>query len=121
MIYQMGEIEYRFAEIIWKNEPVPSNVLVRLSLQELGWKKSTMYTVLHRLCQKGIFVNENGIVSSLISKEEWQKKKGERFIDEAYGGSIPAFLAAFLSPGKLSEEEAKELHLLIDKYQTGEK
>ena len=91
----MGAIESRFAEIIWQREPVTSPELVKLAAQELDWKKSTTYTVLRRLCERGIFQNNGGTVTSLISKQDFYAVKSEQFVEETFSGSLPAFLAAF--------------------------
>ncbi len=117
--YQMGAVESRFADIIWANEPLTSAELVKKSEQALKWKKSTTYTVLKRLCEKGIFCNEKGTVSSLISKEEFYSMQSEKFVDETFGGSLPAFLAAFTSRKKLSEKEITELRKMVAEYEEG--
>lgn len=111
---RMGAIESRFADMIWQNEPVSSPELVRMAAQELNWKKSTTYTVLKRLCERGIFQNQGGTVTSLISKEEFYAAQSEQFVDETFHGSLPAFLAAFTTRKKLSEEEINELQELIE-------
>ena len=110
----MGAIESRFAEIIWQKEPVTSPELVKLAAQELDWKKSTTYTVLRRLCERGIFQNNNGVVTSLISKQDFYAVQSERFVEETFSGSLPAFLAAFTTHKKLSDTEINELQELID-------
>lgn len=110
----MGAIESRFAEIIWQREPVTSPELVKLAAQELDWKKSTTYTVLRRLCERGIFQNNNGVVTSLISKQDFYAVQSERFVEETFSGSLPAFLAAFTTHKKLSDAEINELQELID-------
>lgn len=112
--YTMGTIEMRFAEIIWEHEPVSSGELVKLCEQELNWKKSTTYTVLRRLCQKGIFTSENGTVTSLLSKQMFQARQSEEIIEESFEGSLPAFVAAFTSRKKLSRKEIKELKKIIE-------
>ena len=117
--YRMGEIEMRFAEIIWEREPVSSGELTKLCEKELHWKKSTTYTVLKRLCEKGIFVNQNGVVISLVSKQMFQAKQSEEFVEEAFQGSLPCFLTAFASQKKLSEEEIEQIHRIIDSMGTG--
>ena len=111
---RMGAIESRFADMIWENEPVPSPELVKLAEQELSWKKSTTYTVLKRLCERGIFQNQGGIVTSLISRQDFYAVQSEKFVEETFSGSLPAFLAAFTTRKKLSEEEIAELQALID-------
>jgi len=110
----MGVIESRFADMIWTHEPVSSSELVKLAAQELSWKKSTTYTVLKRLCERGIFQNQDGIVTSLISKREFYAVQSEQFVEETFSGSLPAFLAAFTTRKKLSEAEINELQELID-------
>lgn len=112
----MGTIESRFAEIIWQREPISSTELVKLALQEFDWKKSTTYTVLRRLCERGIFQNQNGTVTSLISKQEFYAVQSEQFVDETFSGSLPAFLAAFTTRKKLSDGEIAELQALIDQH-----
>ena len=111
---RMGAIESRFADMIWENEPVPSPELVKLAERELNWKKSTTYTVLKRLCERGIFQNQGGIVTSLISRQDFYAVQSEKFVEETFSGSLPAFLAAFTTRKKLSEEEIAELQALID-------
>ena len=111
---RMGAMESRFADMIWENEPVPSPELVKLAERELNWKKSTTYTVLKRLCERGIFQNQGGIVTSLISRQDFYAVQSEKFVEETFSGSLPAFLAAFTTRKKLSEEEIAELQALID-------
>ena len=110
---KLGQIETIFADLIWKNEPIASGNLVKLCNETLDWKKSTTYTVLKKLCERGIFQNENGIVTSRISKEAFYAEQSEEFVNENFGGSLPAFLAAFTSRNKLSEKEIIELMQLI--------
>ena len=110
---KLGAIESRFADIIWQNEPLSSGDLVRRAADELEWKKSTTYTVLKKLCERGIFQNVNGMVSSIVSKEDFYALQSEAFVNETFGGSLPAFLAAFISRNKLSEKETLELVQLI--------
>lgn len=116
---RLGVIEARFADIIWENEPLSSGKLVRLCEEELGWKKSTMYTVLKRLCERGIFRNENGIVSSVMTKAEYSAAQSEKFVKETFDGSLPAFLAAFSTRKALTKSEIEEIKKMIDSY--GEK
>ena len=111
---KLGAIESRFADIIWQNEPLSSTELVKLAEGELSWKKSTTYTVLKRLCERGIFQNPNGTVTSQISKEEFYAVKSEEFVEDTFSGSLPAFLAAFTTRKKLSEAEIDQLQKLID-------
>ena len=112
----MGTIEARFADIIWANEPVSSGQLVKLSEEELNWKKSTTYTVLRRLCERGLFQNNDGLVTSRISKEDYYAMQSEQFVEEAFHGSLPGFLAAFTKRKKLSEQEIGALEALIEQH-----
>ncbi len=113
----MGVIEARFADIIWGNEPISSTELWKMSETELGWKKSTTFTVLKRLCEKGIFKNENGTVSSVLSRDEFYSTKSKQFVDEAFDGSLPAFLAAFTARKTLSPEEVEHLRKIVADYE----
>lgn len=110
---RLGAVESRFADIIWQNEPIPSSQLARLAGQQLGWKKSTAYTILRRLCDRGIFQNDSGTVTSLISKEDFFALQSEKFVDETFGGSLPAFVAAFGRRKKLSDSELEQLQQMI--------
>jgi BlaI family penicillinase repressor len=112
--YKLGVMETRFAELMWNNEPISSGELVKLCEKELCWKKSTTYTMLRRLCDRGIFQNRDGTVSSLMSKQEFAALQSEKFIEETFDGSLPQFLAAFTRRKKLSESEISELQRLID-------
>lgn len=112
---KLGVVEARFADIIWENEPLPSNQLAKRAEQELGWKKSTTYTILKRFCERGMFQNVNGTVSSLVSKEEFYAMQSEKFVNETFGGSLPAFVASFGTRKKLSDSEIDELQKLIEK------
>lgn len=111
--YKLGIMETRFAALIWENAPLASGELVRLCEKEFGWKKSTTYTMLRRLCERGLFQNERGAVLPLMSKEEFQAVQSERFVDETFGGSLPRFLAAFTTRKRLSEQEVAVLARLI--------
>ena len=113
---KLGLVESQFADIIWDNEPIPSGQLVMVCQEKLNWKKPTTYTVLRKLCQRGIFQNENGIVSSLISREEFHARQSEAFVEETFDGSLPAFIAAFTSRNRLSDQEIDEIRRLIDKH-----
>ena len=112
--YRLGEIEMRFAELIWQNEPVSSGDLVKLAQKELSWKKSTTYTILRRLCEREIFQNKDSIVTSLLSKEEFLAGQSEKFVEETFSGSLPQFLAAFSMRKKLSDKEIEEIQRFID-------
>lgn len=112
---KLGAIETRFAELIWRNEPLSSGDLVKLCQQELSWKKSTTYTVLKKLCDRGLFRNEGGTVTAVLSREEFFARQSEAFVEETFQGSLPAFLTAFTRRKKLSEEEIQQLQQLIDR------
>ena len=116
MELELGAIQERFADIVWANEPVGSGELVKICEKELNWKKATTYTVLRKLCEKGLLKNENGIVSSLISKEDFYSAKSEQIIEESYEGSLPAFIAAFISRKNLTAKEADEIQKMIDTF-----
>lgn len=113
---RLGTVEAQFADIIWGSEPVPSGELVKICEKQLGWKKSTTYTMLKRLCERGIFQNEKGVVSSLMTKAEFEAAQSEKFVEETFEGSLPAFLAAFTSRKKLSKKEIDEIRQMIDSF-----
>lgn len=113
---KLGVVESKFADIIWAHEPLPSRELVSLCQQELNWKKSTTYTVLRKLCERGIFQNVDGMVSSVISREEFYAVQSEQFVADTFGGSLPAFLAAFTRRKTLSPQEVAEIRRMIDAY-----
>ena len=112
--YHLCDSEYRFMQVVWDAAPVASGRLVELCAQELGWKKSTTYTVLKKLCARGIFRNEQGTVTSRLSRQEFAARQSQQFVDETFHGSLPAFLAAFSRRKKLSDEEVTQLQQLID-------
>lgn len=116
---RLGAVETKFAEIIWDNAPVSSGDLVKLCAKELEWKKSTTYTVLKKLCEKGIFLNDGGTVRTVISKEEYFSRQSSSFVSETFGGSLPAFLAAFIKQKSLSEKDVEEIKALIEGYKEG--
>lgn len=111
---KLGVIETRFAEIIWENAPLSTNQLIQLCAAELEWKRTTTYTVLKKLCDKGIFKTENSMVTALISKQEFEGMQSEQFVQETFQGSLPAFLTAFSTRKKLSSTDIDELQKLID-------
>ena len=113
---KLGTVESRFADIIWENEPISSGQLVKLCGRQLDWKKSTTYTMLKRLCQRGLFQNEKGMVSALMTKEEFGAAQSEKIIEESFDGSLPAFIAAFTSRKKLSPDDVNEIQKMIDSY-----
>lgn len=106
--------DYKFMCIVWENEPIPSGDLVKKCLEVLGWKKSTTYTMLKKLAEKGYLQNENSIVRALIPKEDVQAFESEYVVNHTFEGSLPAFIAAFMSHKKLTEKEAEEIRRLID-------
>lgn len=110
----MGVLESRFADMIWSHEPLASRDLIEMAQRELSWKATTSYTVLKRLCERGIFRLQGKTVTSMISREEFYGMKSEQFVEETFDGSLPAFIAAFGTRKKLSEEEIEELKKLID-------
>ena len=112
--YKLGMVESRFADIIWEHEPLPSGVLVELCQRELHWKKPTTYTVLRKLCSRGIFQNVNGVVSSILSREEFYAGQSQQVVEESFDGSLPAFIAAFTSRKQLTEEEIAQIRAMID-------
>ena len=111
------ESEYRFACIVWEKEPVSVKELIALCNEQLEWKRTTTYTVLKRLCERGILTNEDGIVTSLYSKEEIQYSESRQFLDKTFEGSLPCFLAAFLKGKNISEKELTELRQMLDNYE----
>ena len=113
---KMGVLESRFADFIWNNEPVTSGQLVKMAEKELSWKSTTSYTVLKRLCERGIFQNKDGAVTSLISREEFYALQSEQFVEETFDGSLPAFFAAFTSRKKLTAKELADIRQMIDSY-----
>ena len=115
-IPKIFESEYRFCEILWENEPVSSSELVRLCNEKLDWKKSTTYTVIKRLSERGILQSENAVVTSLVSKEEVCVAEGEEFLKKNCSGSLPGFIAAFTKKKQLTEKEIDEIQKIIDSY-----
>lgn len=116
---RLGAVESRFADIIWANEPVPSGELVKICASELCWKKSTTYTVLKKLCDRDIFRNENGIVTSKMSRDEFNTARSREFVKESFSGSLPAFIAAFAGGKPISAKEADEIMKTIESYKEG--
>lgn len=111
---RLGAVEARFAELIWANAPLSSRELVRLCEKELEWKKSTTYTVLKRLCDRGLFRNDNGIVRVVVAKEDFHFAQSQRLVEDSFGGSLPAFIAAFTKRKALSNSEIAEIQAMID-------
>ncbi len=111
---KLGVVESRFADIIWSHEPIASGELAKLCEEKLTWKRTTTYNVLRKLCDKGIFQNQNGSVSALISRQEFYAAQGEAIVEEAFDGSLPAFIAAFTKRKALTAEEIAEIRQMID-------
>ncbi len=114
--YKLGEIEMQFADIIWQNEPLSSRELTVLAEKELSWNRSTTYTILRKLCEKGIFQNEKAQVTSLVSKVEYTAMQSEQFVEDTFKGSLPGFLASFTTRKKLSDNEISEIMKIIDEH-----
>lgn len=117
--YHLSDSEYRFMQVVWDTEPVGSGELVALCREKLGWKKSTTYTVLKKLGERGVVQNEESVVTALASRETVTEVAAEAFVDKTFNGSLPGFLTAFMSGRKLTEREAEDLKRLIDQYQEG--
>ena len=117
---KLGLVESHFADIVWKNEPIHSRELTKICEKELNWKRTTTYTVLKKLCNRGIFQNQDGIVSSLISKNEFYAIQSEKFVEETFDGSLPAFINAFSSRKKLTAEEIAQVRQMIDSFEAEE-
>ena len=113
---RLAEGEYRFARIVWENEPLPSGKLVELSQKELGWKKSTTYTVLKKLVERGILRNENAVVTAAVPQEDILREESRSVVDRDFEGSLPSFLAHFMGGKTISNAEADELKALIDRF-----
>ncbi len=117
---KLGMVESRFAEIVWQNEPLSTKTLVALCEKELSWKRTTTYTVLKKLCERGLFAMENSMVTAKIKKEEFYAMQSEKFVEETFDGSLPAFIAAFASRRKPSAKEIEEIRRMIDSFGKGE-
>lgn len=116
MELKLCESDFRFMSVVWENEPVTSHDLVVKCNEELGWKKSTTYTVLKKLCEKGFAKNESSVVSSVVAKKDVQQYASNKFVESSFEGSLPNFLVSFFGGKKISEKEAAELKNLIDTY-----
>jgi len=114
-IPKIFESEYRFCLILWEKEPITSSELAKLCKERLDWSRTTTYTVIRRLCERGVLKNENSTITSLVSKDEVQEDQMEELMEKTFEGSLPAFIAAFARSQKLSREEIEELERLIDK------
>lgn len=118
---ELGQVQEHFARLIWDNEPISSGELVKLCQRELNWKKPTTYTVLRKLCEKGLFENKDGVVTARISREEFAARRSQQFVESSFGGSLPAFVAAFTANRALSPQEVEEIQRLIDGFRKGER
>lgn len=116
---RLCESDYRFMSVVWDSEPVNSTRLVELCRDQLGWKKSTTYTMLKKLCEKGFLSNQDAMVTALIPREEVQASESEIFVEQTFGGSLPRFLVSFLGGKTISDREADELKNLIDQHREG--
>lgn len=119
-IPKVFESEYRFCLILWEHEPIKSSELVNLCKDKLGWKPTTTYTVIKRLSERGILKNENTVVTSLVSKEEVQQSEIDDMVEKTFGGSLPAFVAAFTKHKKITDKDIDEIQQMIDRYRKGE-
>ncbi|MBQ7981599.1 MAG: BlaI/MecI/CopY family transcriptional regulator [Oscillospiraceae bacterium] len=113
--YKLFDAEYRLLSIIWESEPVNSTALSKLCLEKLGWKKSTVFNMIRKLAERGFVKNENAVVTALVRREQVAKYESETVIEKNFGGSLPAFVSAFLDGRKITAEEAEELKKMIDK------
>ena len=116
---KLGTVETRFADLIWENAPLTSGQLVKLCEQELQWKKSTTYTVLKKLCDRGLFANNGGTVTPLLTRDEFYGRQSQAFVEESFRGSLPAFIAAFTKQQKLTAKEVAEIRSMIDQFEEG--
>lgn len=114
---KLGPVELRFAELIWENSPISSGELVKLCARELEWKKSTTYTVLKKLCEQGLFQNQGGTVTVLVSRQDYQARQSKQFVADTFSGSLPAFLAAFAQGAPLSQKDIADIRALIDRFE----
>lgn len=112
--YKLGNIESQFADLVWDKEPLSTGELIKLCEEKLAWKRTTTYTVLKKLCEKGFFQMENSMVTARISREEYKADQSEKFVEDTFAGSLPAFLTAFVGRKKLSEKEMEELQRVIE-------
>ena len=114
---KLGPVELRFAELIWENAPISSGELVKLCARELEWKKSTTYTVLKKLCEQGLFQNQGGTVTVLVSRQDYQARQSKQFVADTFSGSLPAFLAAFAQGAPLSQKDIADIRAQIDRFE----
>ena len=116
MDLKLCDSDYKFMTIVWEHAPINSGELVALCNEQLGWKKSTTYTMLKKLCEKGIFKNEHAVVSAQISREEFYGRQSREFVEDTFDGSLPKFLTAFIGKKKLSDAQVEEMKALIENY-----
>ena len=117
--YKLGVVESHFADIVWMHAPLTTAELVKLCEQELQWKRTTTYTVLKKLGEKGLFHLEDGVVTVLVSRDDYYAVQSEKFVEETFEGSLPAFIAAFTKRKNLSAKEVAEIRAMIDSYGEG--
>ena len=117
--FNLGEQETRFANIIWDNAPLKSTELVRLAAEVMQWKKSTTYTMLRRLCERGIFKNENATVAVVLTRDQFYSGQSRKYVEDTFGGSLPRFITSFIGGKGLSDKQADELMRLIDEHKEG--
>lgn len=116
---QLGVIEARYADMIWEHEPVTSSELVKLTAEAFHWKRTTAHNVLRRLCDKGLFQNDNGTVTARVSRQEFYARQSKQFVEDTFDGSLPAFIAAFTKNSRLTAVEAAEIRRMIDEAEEG--
>ncbi len=116
MEYSLSNADQRLLSIVWEAQPIPSPALCKLALERLGWKRTTTYTVLRRLCDKGILQNQDTVVTALVEQQQVQQAQGRQVLEQNFSGSLPQFVAAFLNSGSLSEQEAREIQRMLDDY-----
>jgi predicted transcriptional regulator len=117
--YKLAEAESRFADLIWEHAPIHSPKLAKMSEDVMKWKKSTTYTVLKKLCDKGIFKNEYALVTAVLTRDEFYANRSVKYVDDTYGGSLPKFITSFVSGRGLTDTQADEIQRLIDEYREG--
>lgn len=118
---QLGVIEARFADMIWEHEPITTSELVKMAEKSFGWKRTTTHTVIKRLCDKGLFVNNKGTVTPLFSRSQFYSMQSKKFVEDAFAGSLPAFIAAFTKNSTLTPQEAAEIRKMIDNAEEGQR